>query len=150
MSTIAINRKAHHDFFILESWEAGIQLTGAEAKSAKAGHLQISDSFAKISSAGEIYLYNCYIAPYKPAADKEYQPYRARRLLLHKDQISQLIIRMRGEHITVVPIKIYTNERGLIKLELGIAQGKKKYDKRQAEKEKAVDRNIAQTLKKFK
>lgn len=150
MPTFGLNRKANHEYRILETLEAGIQLTGAEVKSVKNGHIQLTDSFAKMSSNGEIFLYNCYIAPYKPAADIEYQPYRVRRLLLHRGQIDDLIVRIKGENLTVVPLKMYANSKGYIKVELGLAQGKKKFDKRQAEKEKAVERNIAQTLKKFK
>ena len=149
MPTISINRKARHDFTILETYEAGIQLTGAEVKSAKNGHVQLTDSFAKISSAHQVNLYNCYIAPYKPAADSEYKPYRVRRILLHRDEIAALAGKTHGQNLTIVPLRLYTNVKGLIKIELGLAQGKKKYDKRQSEKEKELRKNIAQTLKKY-
>jgi SsrA-binding protein len=147
MSTIAKNPSAYHDFEILQSYEAGIQLTGAEVKSAKTGRIQLKDSFAKVLASGEVYLINAYIAPYQQASDKDYDPYRSRKLLLHRDQITEIKQSIAGSGLTIVPLKMYNVRRGLIKLELALAKGKRQFEKRRVIEERDSRRHIERTLK---
>ena len=139
------NRKAFHDAQILEHFEAGIQLTGAEVKATRAGHADLTGSFVKIVG-GQAYLFNANIFPYKYARPQGYAPRRTRKLLLHKRELVALRSKMEGQNLTIVPISLYTTHN-LIKLELALAKPKKKFDKRQDLKQKTLDRDIEEALK---
>lgn len=140
-----INRRARYDYHLLEKFEAGVALTGAEVKSVKAGKMSLSESFAKIID-GEAWLLNAYINPYPFADNRDYDPQRSRKLLLHKNELLKLTQQTKEKKLTIVPVSCYTKGRQ-IKLEIALARGKKKHDKREAKKRKAIEREIEQALK---
>ncbi|MEW6662602.1 MAG: SsrA-binding protein SmpB [Bacillota bacterium] len=123
------NRKARHDFFIEESYEAGIALTGTEVKSLRGGKANLQDSYARIEN-GEVILYNMHVSPYEQGNRFNHEPKRPRKLLLHKREINRLWGKTREKGLTLVPLKVYFNPQGRAKLELGLAKGKKTFDKR--------------------
>jgi len=129
MKVISTNRKARHDYSIEKSYEAGIELRGSEVKSLRGGHVGFSDSFAKIKR-GEIFLINLNIPAYEKASLFNHDPKRQRRLLMHKQEIRKLEKKTVESGFTLVPLSIYFNDRGLVKVELGLARGKKTYDKK--------------------
>jgi len=144
-SAIATNRKAFRDYHILETMEAGIVLVGSEVKSLREGRANLRDSFARIKDA-EAFLYNVHISPYAKARADNYEPRRSRKLLLHRREINKLIGRVGEKGLTLVPLKLYF-KRGKAKVELALAKGKKFYDKREALKARAHEREIATALK---
>lgn len=146
MKLITINKQAYHDYEILETYEAGIVLSGPEVKSVKAGQINLKGSYVTLDKKQRPYLTNVHIAPYPPAAQKEYSPTRPRKLLLKKKEIKELVGKLQIRGLTILPLKVYT-KRGLIKIEIGLARGKKKYDKREAIKKKELDRKIRKALK---
>jgi SsrA-binding protein len=128
---VATNRRARHDYAIEESLEAGIVLTGAEVKSLRGGRVSLAEAFAHVRD-GELWLENMHIPPYAQADTKgTYDPRRARKLLLHREQIERLIGKTQERGLTLVPLRLYFT-RGLAKLELGLARGKRQFEKRQA------------------
>lgn len=140
------NRKAFHDYFIEETIEAGIVLTGTEVKSLRAGKANLKDSYARIKD-GEIFLLNTHISPYAKADGfNQPSPERTRKLLLHKKEIVRLLGKTKEKGYTLIPTKIYFKD-GKAKVELGLAKGKTSYDKRETIKEKDVKREMAKTLK---
>ncbi len=149
MDQLATNPKASFDYDILETFEAGIMLSGNEVKSIKSGHVQLRDAFVKISQNRELFLHNCFIAPYSNANEKSDGSYRIRKLLLRSSEIDSIIARTKGQNLTIVPLKVYNNRRGLVKVEIALAKGKRKYEKRRTEKEKEVKREIGRTLKTY-
>lgn len=140
-----INRKATFDAQILERFEAGINLLGAEVKAVRLGHADLSGSFVKIIGS-EAYLINAKIFPYEYARPESYDPKRTRKLLLHKSEIISLKSKMDTQNLTIVPVSLYTTHRR-IKLELALGKPKKKFDKRRALKQKTVNRDIEEALK---
>lgn len=146
MRVITNNKKAFHNFFISDLLEAGIELKGGEIKSVNSGKINLSDSFVTIKN-GEAILRNCYIAPYGDDSDLESQIKRSRKLLLHKEQILKLERKIMEKGFSIVPTKVYFNEKNKVKVEIGLAKGKKLYDKRQTLKEKAVRREIDRAIK---
>jgi len=150
MKVIAQNKKAFYDYDILEKIEAGIVLTGDEVKSLRAGQVSLIGSFAAIKN-GEIALVNCRIAPYEKAYQKDEEAAtRSRILLLHKRQILKLIGEIEQKGITVVPLRLYLNEKSKIKVELGIAKHKKAPSKKKELKERDIKRETSRALKNFK
>jgi SsrA-binding protein len=145
---VATNRKAFHDFNILEKMEAGIVLQGMEVKSLREGRANLRDSFARIRN-GEVYLYNVHISPYSHGRSVAYDPRRTRKLLLHRHEIARLIGKINEKGLTLVPLSIYF-KRGKAKVDLAVARGKKLYDKREELKARAHEREIAQALKSVK
>ena len=143
---IAVNRKAFRDYEILERLEAGIVLTGGEVKSLRAAKTDLSDSFARIEE-NEISLYNMNIANYAQASYMNLEPKRTRRLLLHRPQIQRLKDKISQRGLTLIPLKAYFNERGIAKLELALAKGKKFYDHREDIKRRESDRYLRRALK---
>jgi len=141
-----INRRARHEYHILDTFEAGIMLTGAEVKSIRAGQANLAEAHCIIKK-GKVLLIGCHISAYKPASGQNLDPTRSRILLLHKLEIRKLIGKLKEKGITLVPLKLYFNERGFAKLELGLARGKKLYDKRQALKERDVKRDLQRHYK---
>lgn len=145
MKTYAENKKARFNYEILEEYEAGIVLSGAEVKSIRGGHISLKESFATVRS-GEIWLTNAHISPYKPARIEGYDPTRSRKLLLKKAETEKLIGKSGEQGLTLVPLKVY-DKNGKIKVEIGLARGKKKYDKREVIKRRDVEREVSRSLK---
>ncbi|MDG1950681.1 MAG: SsrA-binding protein SmpB [bacterium] len=146
MSTLATNKKARFDYEILSTTEAGLVLTGAEVKSIKAGSVQLKGAFLHVSE-GQLWLKNAYVAPYKPAGNSaDYDPYKDRKVLVHKRELKKLISKRQAEGLTLVPMSLYT-KGGLIKMEFGLARGKKKFEKRDAIKKRDVDRRLRDKMK---
>ena len=139
------NRRVLHDFTILETLEAGINLTGPEVKSVKGGRVSLEGSFVKIVSS-EIYLVNAQIFPYPYARPEGYDPKRSRKLLLHKKEIISLKTKMASSSLTLVPLACY-NSHGLIKLKIGLAKGKREYEKREKIKRKDMERDVERELR---
>lgn len=147
MKRIAQNKKAFHDYDILDKIEAGIVLTGDEVKSAKAGHVSLIGSFGTVHN-GELYLLNAHITPYEKAYKQDEDHARDRRkLLLHKKEINKLIGNIARKGITIVPLSMYINDRGRIKIELAIAKHKKAAGKKQALKERDIRRETSRELR---
>lgn len=142
---LAQNRKARHDYNILDTIEAGIVLKGTEIKSIRAGRLNLKDGFAGIRN-GEIWLYNVHISPFKEGNRFNHDPLRTRKLLLHRHQIDKLIGEIQQAGRTLVPLKVYI-KNGVAKVLLGIAEGKKRHDKREAIKRREQNRDIQRALK---
>ena len=137
---IVQNRKAKHNYFIENSLEAGIILTGSEVKSVRQGNVNITDSYAdKID--GNVYLLNLHIAEYKGANRFNHKPDRPRRLLMHKREIKKIFGKLKIKGYTFVPLSLYFNDKGIIKVTVGLAKGKKQYDKRAVEKERDWNRS---------
>lgn len=139
------NRRASHDYEILEKFEAGISLLGPEVKSVREGKMSLDESFVKVKD-GQAYLFNAHIHPYRFADTTELDPKRTRKLLLHKKELLSLETKMRQGNLTIVPISCYTKGRN-IKLELALAKGKKIYQKKEALKRKDIQREIESELK---
>ena len=142
---ICNNKKAYHDYFIEEKFEAGMVLRGTEVKSLRNGKANLNDSFALIKN-GEAFLHNLHISPYDFGNRENHDPDRMRKLLLHKKEIIKLYARIREQGYSFIPLRIYFKD-GLVKVELGMAKGKKLYDKREDMKEKDHKRDMAQALK---
>ncbi|MBX5467861.1 MAG: SsrA-binding protein SmpB [Firmicutes bacterium] len=144
--TVAENRKAYHDYFIDEVWEAGLVLTGTEVKSLRLGRVNLRDSFARIER-GEAYLMNCHIAPYAQGNRWNHDPYRTRKLLLHKAEIRELLFKSREKGYTLIPVRLYFDRHGRAKVAIALARGKKAYDKREAIARRDAERQIDRALK---
>jgi SsrA-binding protein len=142
---VAANRKAYHDYLILEKLEAGIILLGTEVKAIREGRLNLKDSYALIQS-GEAVLFNCHISPYSHGNRENHDPTRPRKLLLHQREIQKLIGKTQEKGLTLVPLRVYL-KRGRIKVELGVARGKKLIDKRETERRKEADREARSAMK---
>jgi len=140
------NRKARHDFTILETYEAGIALTGTEVKSLRAGKANFKDSYAQVTNGREVFVYNFHISPYEHGNIFNHDPLRNRRLLLHKGEIRKLIGKVKEKGYTLVPLKLYF-KHGLVKMELALAVGKKTYDKRQELARKDARREMERAIK---
>ncbi len=142
---IASNKKAFHDYFILDKLEAGISLTGTEVKSSREGRINLKDSYAAIKG-GEAFLLNCHISPYSHGNRENHDPTRTRKLLLHRNEIRKLIGKTNEKGLTLIPLRVYL-KRGRIKVELGLARGKKQYDKRETERRKEAERETRKAVK---
>lgn len=142
---IANNKKAYHDYFILENYEAGISLAGTEVKSLRMGKCSIKESFVRIEN-GEVYIYGMHISPYEKGNIFNKDPLRPRKLLLHKAEINKLLGKTREKGIAIVPLKVYF-KGSLVKVEIGLAKGKKLYDKRQDIAKKDQQREASRDFK---
>ncbi|WP_091271513.1 SsrA-binding protein SmpB [Alteribacillus persepolensis] len=142
---LAQNRKARHDYFIEETFEAGIVLKGTEIKSIRAGRVNIKDSFAKIDNS-EMFLHNAHISPYEQGNQFNHDPLRTRKLLLHRREINKLIGKSQQAGYSIVPLKVYI-KHGVAKVLIGLAKGKKKYDKREAIKQKDAKRDMERAIR---
>ena len=146
MPTLAVNKKARFDYEILETLEGGLKLTGTETKSVKAGHVQLKGAFLHVQGK-ELWLKGAFISAYKPAgAQTAYKADRDRKVLVHRRELSRLIGKKSQEGLTIIPLSIYT-KGDLVKLEFGVARGKKQYEKREAIKKRDVQRDIREKLK---
>ena len=139
------NRKAKHDYFIEDTYEVGIVLTGTEIKSVRAGNANIKDSYGVIKN-NEVFLLNMFISQYKEGNIFNHDETRTRKLLLHKKEIKKINEKVNNQGLTLIPLKLYF-KNNILKVELGICRGKKNYDKREALKEKDIKRNINKQLK---
>lgn len=144
---VANNKKARHDYFIEDTYEAGIVLTGTEIKSIRQGKVNIKESYAKIEN-GEMIIYGMHISPYEHGNRFNVDPLRPRKLLLHKREIQKLIGYTTLKGLTLVPLRMYINEKGRAKLEIAVARGKKDYDKRNAIAKRDADRRMQQAMRK--
>ena len=142
---IANNKKAYFDYFILEKYEAGIELFGTEVKSVRLGHCSVKESFVRIDKA-QVYIYGMHISPYEKGNIFNKDPLRVRRLLLHKTEIIKLASKLKEKGLTLVPLRVYF-KNSLVKVELGLARGKKNYDKRHVLKQKEANKEINRALK---
>ena len=137
---ITKNKKAYHDYFVLETFEAGISLLGTEVKSVKQGKINLKDSYAKVKN-GEIYLFNAHISHYKHGNIFNHEPTRTRKLLLHRKEIDKITGKINEKGLTLVPLKVYL-KKGLVKVELGLCKGKKIHDKREEIKRRDIEKEI--------
>jgi SsrA-binding protein len=142
---IATNKKAFRDYEILETLEAGIELAGSEVKSLRQLKANLNDSFARIDK-NQVFLYNLHISPYKEASYLNVEPTRVRRLLLHRAQIRKLLEKTSQRGSTLVPLKIYFNDRGFVKVEVALCRGKKLYDRREDIKRREDERKMKRAL----
>ncbi|ODN31269.1 SsrA-binding protein SmpB [Fervidobacterium thailandense] len=146
MKLIATNKKAYTDYTIVETYEAGIVLVGTEVKSLREHGASFKDSFCRIKD-GEIFLLNLHIPPYRFGNIYNHDPERPRKLLLHRKEIDRLWGKVRQEGYTIIPTKIYFNDRGIVKVEIAVARGKKAYDKREEIKKREIEKKIREHLK---
>lgn len=142
---ISTNRKAFHDFLIFDKFIAGIVLTGTEIKSIRKGMLNLKDSFAKIEN-GEVFLYNMHISPYEQGNRYNHDPDRVRKLLLNKQEIMKMLGKIKKDGYSIVPLELFLSH-GFAKIEIGLAKGKKLYDKREAIAKKTQTRDMQRNLK---
>ena len=145
IKVIVTNRKARHDYHFLDTWEAGIVLTGTEVKSLRAGKINLTDSYAAIDS-GEAYLYNVHVSPYEQGSHFNHEPARRRKLLLHRSEIRKLIGSVVEKGLTLIPKRVYF-KRGRAKVEIALAKGKRDYDRRRTIMERDARRDMERTLK---
>lgn len=144
--TIAVNKKAFHDYEVVETFEAGIALTGTEVKSLRENKASLRDAFATIRG-GEVWLHNVHIAPYSHGNRSNPDPDRTRKLLLHRSEIRYLIGKTKEKGLTLIPLKLYFSPAGLVKVELALARGKRLHDKRDAIAEREHKREVERALK---
>jgi SsrA-binding protein len=144
-SSIAENRKAFHDFHLLETFEAGLVLLGTEVKAIREGRVNLRDSFARVEG-GEVFIYNVHISPYSHRGYADHEPLRRRKLLLHRSEIKKLIGKTVEKGMTLVPTRLYFKD-GRVKVAVSIAKGKKDYDKRETIKKREADRETRAAVK---
>ena len=146
---VATNRKAFHDYFIEERYEAGIILQGTEVKSLREGRVNLQDSYASVRGS-EVFLHQCHISPYSHGNIMNHEPTRVRKLLLHKIEIHKLLGKTQQKGLTLIPLRIYFSKRGYAKVELGLAKGKKLYDRRETLKTREAGREVQRAIKERK
>jgi SsrA-binding protein len=146
---VATNRKAFHDYFIEERYEAGIMLQGTEVKSLREGRVNLQDSYASVRGS-EVFLHQCHISPYSHGNIMNHEPTRVRKLLLHKIEIHKLLGKTQQKGLTLIPLRIYFSKRGYAKVELGLAKGKKLYDRRETIKTREAGREVQRAIKERK
>jgi SsrA-binding protein len=146
---IATNKKAFFNYEILETFEAGVSLLGSEVKSIREGRISLKESYAEVRD-GEIFLLNCHISPYEAANRFNHDPRRERKLLLHRREIKRLTGKIIEKGLTLVPTKILINAKGKVKVELSLAKGKKLYQKKEAIKERDLEREVRAELKRWR
>ncbi|WP_350344240.1 SsrA-binding protein SmpB [Proteinivorax tanatarense] len=145
MKSIAVNKKARHEYFIEETYEAGIELKGTEVKSIRAGKVNLKDSFARVEN-NEVFVYGMHISPYEQGNRFNHEPTRQRKLLLHKEEIKKLIGATQQKGLSLIPTKLYF-VRGLVKMKIALAKGKKLHDKRQDLAKKDAQRQIEKAFR---
>ncbi|QSO54717.1 SsrA-binding protein SmpB [Alicyclobacillus curvatus] len=143
--SLAQNRKAYHDYFIEDTFEAGLVLSGTEIKSIRKGSANLRDAYAQVQN-GEVWVYNMHVSPYEQGNRFNHDPTRPRKLLLHKSEIAKLIGAVKEQGYTLIPTKLYIRN-GYCKVELGLAKGKKQYDKRESAKARDANREIQRALR---
>jgi SsrA-binding protein len=148
-SPAAVNKKAYHDFELMEKFEAGIELLGSEVKSLRGAPADLTGSFGRMQD-GECWLVGAKIAPYQQAGQRNHDPSRKRKLLLHKAELHRIWTKLEQRGFTLVPLRLYFTKKGLAKVELALAQGKRQYDKRRAITERAQKRDVDRSMKKYR
>jgi SsrA-binding protein len=143
--TIALNRRARHEYFIEDTYTAGLVLVGTEVKSLRAGKVNLSDAYARIERNGEVFLHNMHVSPFEQGNRYNVDPIRSRKLLLNRREIERLAALTQQKGLTLVPLSLFF-ERGFAKLELGVGRGKKLYDKRESIAERDRDREARRAL----
>lgn len=143
--TVALNRKARHNYEITDTFEAGLVLTGTEIKSIRAGKANLSDAYARVEK-GEAWLVGAHIAPFEQGNRYNHEPRRDRKLLLHRSEIDQLMGRAAAKGLTVVPLRMFISDKGRAKLELGLARGKQLYDRRRDLQDRQARRDVEREL----
>ncbi|NWF73513.1 MAG: SsrA-binding protein SmpB [Nitrospirae bacterium] len=146
---VVTNRKAYHDYFIEEKFEAGIMLQGTEVKSIREGRVNLQDSYASVKGA-EVFLHHCHISPYSHGNIMNHDPLRTRKLLLHRKEINKLLGKTQQQGLTLIPLRIYFSKHGLAKVELGLAKGKKQHDRRESIKTREASREVERAMKERK
>ncbi len=146
MKIVAANKKAYHNYEIVESFEAGVALVGSEVKSLREGRISLKDSYGEVRN-GEVFLLQAHISPYEPANRFNHDPLRERKLLLHRQEIKRLIGKIREKGYTLIPTKVMFNDKGKVKVEISLAKGKRAYQKKQAIKERDLEREMQAELK---
>jgi SsrA-binding protein len=144
-ASIAENRKAFHDYHLLETFEAGMVLLGTEVKAIREGRVNLRDSFARVED-GEVYLYNVHVSPYSHRGYADHEPLRRRKLLLHRNEILKLIGQTVEKGMTLVPVRMYF-KKGRVKVAVSLAKGKKEYDKRETIKKRETERETRAAIK---
>ncbi|MBQ6622225.1 MAG: SsrA-binding protein SmpB [Mogibacterium sp.] len=144
---VANNKKARHDYFIEDTYEAGIALTGTEIKSIRAGKVSVKESYIRINRDGEAILYGMHISPYEQGNRFNVDPLRERKLLLHRKEIRKIQEQIKEKGLTIVPLNVYINEDGRCKLEIGVCRGKKNYDKRESIAKRDAERKMDIAMK---
>lgn len=145
IKVVATNRKAKHEYFILDTYEAGIVLKGTEIKSIRAGSISLSEAYVTIENGREAWLVSAHIAPYDQASHYNHDPNRPRKLLLHRSEIDRLWNEVRKKGVTIIPLRVYLRD-GLAKIEIGVAKGKKLYDKRATIAKRDAERELERQL----
>src|SRR5262245_16260660 len=143
---VATNRKAYHDYFIQEKFEAGLMLQGTEVKSLREGRVNLQDSYASVKG-GEAFLHHCHISPYSHGNIMNHEPLRTRKLLLHRKEINKLLGKTQQQGLTLIPLRIYFSKRGFAEVELGLAKGKKQHDRRESIKTREASREVERAMK---
>ena len=147
MKVVCRNKKAYHDYHIDQKLEAGIVLSGPEVKSLRAGKANLKDGYVRIDDNGEAILHNVHISQYSYATHNPNDPLRVRKLLLHKRELKKLIGKLQEKGLALIPLSIYFKDNGKAKVELGLARGKRQYDKRAALKQKQSDREVQRAMR---
>jgi SsrA-binding protein len=147
--TVTVNRKARHDYEILDTYETGIVLMGSEVKSIKQGMVNLKDAYVEIRAL-EAFLINAHISIYAHASYNNHDPERARKLLLHKREILKLDRKVKNKGVSIIPLRLYITQKGLIKVEIALAKGKRSYDKKQVIKDRDIKRDMDRELKRYK
>lgn len=149
MKTIAQNKKAFHDYEVLDKFEAGMALAGSEVKSLRAGRISLKDSFVEIQN-GEAFLLRCHISPYEQASIFNHEPERKRKLLLNRREIHRLDQKVKTRGFSIVPLQVYLTDKGLFKIEIALVRGKREYEKKQKLKERDIQREMDRDVQRFK
>ena len=145
-TSVARNKRARHDYHILETWEAGVVLSGTEVKSLRQGKANLTDAYATVRD-GEVFLLNLHISPYEQGNQFNHEPTRTRKLLLHRKEIRRLIGGVERQGLTLVPLELFFNPRGKAKVTLALAKGKKQHDKRADERRREDERDMARAAR---
>jgi SsrA-binding protein len=149
MKIITKNKKAYHDYEIVDKFEAGMVLEGSEVKAIREGRVNLKDSYVEIKR-GEAYLISCHIGPYSNASYNNHEPERVRKLLLHRQELKKMDKKIKTRGVAIIPLKMYFNPKGRVKIEIAISKGKRAYDKKQAIMQKDIQRDMDRELKKFR
>lgn len=149
MKTIAQNKKAFHDYEILDKFEAGMALAGSEVKSIRAGRISLKDSYVEIHN-GEAFLLRCHISPYEQASIFNHEPERKRKLLLNRREIHRLDQKVKTRGFSIIPLQVYLTDKGLFKIEIALVRGKREYEKKQKLKERDMQREMDRDVQRFK
>lgn len=145
---ITVNKKAFHDYEIIDKYEAGMVLMGSEVKSLREGKINLKDSYVEIKAL-EAFLVNSHIAPYSNASYNNHEPERERKLLLHRQELLKLDRKVKTRGVTIVPLRMYFTKKGIVKIEIALAKGKREYEKKQKIKDRDIKREVERELRRY-